>query len=235
MQLARNLLAFLPPSRQSPSSASTPPRIAPMHAFHRHLARPALALVLALAAAPALAHPTMARPASPAAWRTRSGLDHLLAMLAVGLFAARQRGGRAGCCRPASCWRCCRRALSAAGIALPAVETGIAASVLVFGLLIASLARLPLTAALPLVATFALFHGHAHHAEMGAGSAFAYTRASHSPPRRCTWPAWASPACCPTPCRPLRAARWRWRDRGRRGRPARRLTGTRGGAPRRHN
>lgn len=104
------------------------------------------------------------------------GLDHLLAMLAVGLFAARQRGGAR--------WMRCRRlragdaggaALSAAGIALPAVETGIAASVLVFGLLIASLARLPLAAALPLVAAFALFHGHAHHAEMGAGSAFAYT------------------------------------------------------------
>lgn len=148
-----------------------------MYAFHRHLARPALALVLALAAAPALAHPDhgTASLASGLA-HPLGGLDHLLAMLAVGLFAARQRGG-ARWMLPAGFVLAMLggAALSAAGIALPAVETGIAASVLVFGLLIASLARLPLAAALPLVAAFALFHGHAHHAEMGAGSAFAYT------------------------------------------------------------
>ena len=65
-----------------------------MHAFHRHLARPALALVLALAAAPALAHHDhgTASLASGLA-HPLGGLDHLLAMLAVGLFAARQRGG----------------------------------------------------------------------------------------------------------------------------------------------
>ena len=68
-----------------------------MHAFHRHLARPALALVLALAAAPALAHPDhgTASLASGLA-HPLGGLDHLLAMLAVGLFAARQWALAAG-------------------------------------------------------------------------------------------------------------------------------------------
>ena len=74
------------------------------------------------------------------------GLDHLLAMLAVGLYAARQPGAQR--------W------------ALPAVESGIALSVLVLGLLIALAVRLPLGAALALIAGFALFHGHAHHAEI---------------------------------------------------------------------
>ena len=105
----------------------------------------------ALHAGPALAHPDhgTASLASGLA-HPLGGLDHLLAMLAGA-------------------------ALSAAGIALPAVEAAIATSVLVLGVLIARLARLPLAAALPLVAAFALFHGHAHHAEMGAGPALAYT------------------------------------------------------------
>ena len=148
-----------------------------MQALRRHLARPALALVFALAAAPALAHPDhgAASLASGLA-HPLGGLDHLLAMLAVGLFAARQPGD-ARWMLPTGfvLAMLAGGALSAAGIALPALEAAIAASVLVLGVLIARLARLPLTAALPLVATFALFHGHAHHAEMGAGPALAYT------------------------------------------------------------
>ena len=64
-----------------------------MQALRRHLAPPALALVFALAAAPALAHPDhgAASLASGLA-HPLGGLDHLLAMLAVGLFAARQPG-----------------------------------------------------------------------------------------------------------------------------------------------
>ena len=148
-----------------------------MQALRRHLAPPALALVFALAAAPALAHPDhgAASLASGLA-HPLGGLDHLLAMLAVGLFAARQPGD-ARWMLPTGfvLAMLAGAALSAAGIALPAVEAAIATSVLVLGVLIARLARLPLTAALPLVATFALFHGHAHHAEMGAGPALAYT------------------------------------------------------------
>ncbi|WP_297366003.1 HupE/UreJ family protein [Thauera sp.] len=148
-----------------------------MQALRRSIARPALAVVLALAAAPVLAHPDHGTASlATGLAHPLGGIDHLLAMIAVGLFAARQPGG-ARRMLPAGfvLAMLAGAALSAAGIALPAVETGIAASVLVFGVLIASLARLPLMAALPLVAAFALFHGHAHHAEMGAGSALAYT------------------------------------------------------------
>lgn len=104
------------------------------------------------------------------------GLDHLLAMLAVGLLAARQVG-RARWALPVAfvVAMLAGAGLSALGVALPAVESGIALSVLVLGLLIALVAKLPVAVAAPLVAVFALFHGHAHHAEMGEGSLFAFT------------------------------------------------------------
>lgn len=98
-----------------------------------------------------------------------SGLDHLLAMLAVGLWAA-QMGGRARWAVPATfvTVMALGGALGMMGLHLPMVESGIAASVLVLGLLIALSARLSLAAAMPLVGLFALFHGYAHGAEMPA-------------------------------------------------------------------
>ncbi len=51
-------------------------------------------------------------------------------------------------------------------IALPLVEKGIVASVLILGILIAAAVRLPLLLSVLIVGTFALFHGHAHGAEM---------------------------------------------------------------------
>ncbi len=105
-----------------------------------------------------------------------SGLDHLLAMLAVGLWAA-QMGGRARWAVPATFVgvMALGGALGMAGMHLPMVESGIAASVLVLGLLIAASARLPLAAAVPLVGLFAIFHGYAHGAEMPSSiSGFAY-------------------------------------------------------------
>ncbi|ATE61442.1 HupE/UreJ family protein [Thauera sinica] len=103
------------------------------------------------------------------------GLDHLLAMLAVGLYAA-QRQGAARLALPAGfvLAMLAGAGLGAMGVALPAVESGIALSVLVFGLLIALAARLPLAAGLPLVAAFALFHGYAHHAEIGGAALASY-------------------------------------------------------------
>lgn len=104
-----------------------------------------------------------------------SGLDHLLAMVALGVYAA----GRSG---PPS-WALpggfvlamvAGAALGVAGVAVPGVEAGIATSVLVLGLLLALLIRLPLGVALPLIALFALFHGHAHGTEMGSGALTAY-------------------------------------------------------------
>src|SRR5690606_17162174 len=61
--------------------------------------------------------------------------------------------------------------LGAGGVAMPAVELGIAASVLVLGIAVALAARIPTVGAVALVALFALFHGHAHGAELPAGMA----------------------------------------------------------------
>jgi urease accessory protein len=95
------------------------------------------------------------------------GLDHILAMVAVGLFAARL-GGRALWLVPASFVVTMAAAGIAgmAGLALPYVEAGIALSILVLGAAIALEATMPVAAAMGLVAFFAVFHGHAHGTEM---------------------------------------------------------------------
>lgn len=91
------------------------------------------------------------------------GLDHLLAMVAVGIWAA-QLGGRALGFVPAAFVA----AMVGGGIAgmagfpLPMVEFGIAASVVLMGGLIALGSRLSLPLGMALVALFAVFHGHAH-------------------------------------------------------------------------
>lgn len=99
------------------------------------------------------------------------GLDHILAMLAVGLWAA-QLGGRAVWAVPASFVgvMLAGGALGMAGADLPLVESGILASVLVLGLLVATAAKLPLYANVTLAGLFALCHGHAHGAELAAGA-----------------------------------------------------------------
>ena len=132
--------------------------------------------VLAAAALASLSGAALAHPGhAPASFATGfahplGGLDHLLAMLAVGLYAARQ-AGTARLLLPAGfvLAMLAGAGLGALGLALPAVEAGIAASVLVLGLLVAFAARLPL------VAAFALFHGHAHHAEMGDATLLGYS------------------------------------------------------------
>lgn len=60
--------------------------------------------------------------------------------------------------------------LGMAGLPFPMVEAGIAASLLVLGLVLATAARVPNAVSLALVGVFALFHGHAHGAEMHAGA-----------------------------------------------------------------
>jgi urease accessory protein len=96
-----------------------------------------------------------------------TGLDHILAMVAVGLWAA-QRGGRAIWLVPLAfvTVMAVGGLLGMMAISIPFVEQGIVASVLVLGLLIAAAVRLPLVASMILVGLFALFHGHAHGAEM---------------------------------------------------------------------
>lgn len=96
-----------------------------------------------------------------------TGWDHLLAMIAVGLWAA-QMGGRARWAVPLAFVAVMGLggALGLLGVSLPGVDAGIAASVLVLGLLIAVSASLPLAASMSLAGVFALFHGFAHGAEM---------------------------------------------------------------------
>jgi urease accessory protein len=101
-----------------------------------------------------------------------AGLDHLLAMVAVGLWAA-QLGGRAIWQVPAAFVGALAlgASLALAGVAVPAVEPGIMASLLVMGLLIAFAVRLPAAVGTALVAVFAVCHGHAHGTEMPMASA----------------------------------------------------------------
>ncbi|PTD97799.1 HupE/UreJ family protein [Pseudothauera lacus] len=138
--------------------------------------RTLITLGLVLASSTALAHPGHEQASFfSGLGHPLGGFDHLLAMLAVGLYAARQSGRQRWALPTAFVLAMLAGAgLGALGIMLPAVEAGIATSVLVLGLLIAFAARLPVAAALPLVATFALFHGHAHHAEMGEGTLATY-------------------------------------------------------------
>ncbi len=88
-------------------------------------------------------------------------------MVAVGLWAA-QRGGAALWALPAAFVTAMIGGglLGMNGVDLPAVELGIAGSVIALGALIALQSRLPLAASVAAVALFALFHGHAHGAEM---------------------------------------------------------------------
>jgi urease accessory protein len=96
-----------------------------------------------------------------------TGLDHICAMLGVGLWAA-QRGGRAIWLVPLAFLvvMTLGGVLGMLAISIPFVERGIVASVLIFGILIAASVRLPLLLSVLIVGIFALFHGHAHGAEM---------------------------------------------------------------------
>ena len=95
------------------------------------------------------------------------GLDHMLAMLGIGIWAV-QLGKRATWLVPAAfvAVMIAGAGLARSGIAMPMVEVGIAGSVLVIGTLIALGTRLPVGVAMSLVGLFALFHGHAHGTEL---------------------------------------------------------------------
>jgi urease accessory protein len=98
------------------------------------------------------------------------GLDHLLAMIAVGLLAA-NLGGRALWLVPLSfvALMAAGGAIGFAEIRMPYVELLIAASVIVLGALVAFRANVPLAAAMLIAGFFAIFHGHAHGAELPDG------------------------------------------------------------------
>ncbi|MEM9235741.1 MAG: HupE/UreJ family protein [Verrucomicrobiota bacterium] len=99
------------------------------------------------------------------------GLDHILAMVAVGLWGAQLK-------KPAI-WMlpvafpmamAFGGALGVIGVAIPGVEVGIALSAVVLGLMVLLEARPPLWVAGVLVAVFAIFHGHAHGTELPHGA-----------------------------------------------------------------
>src|SRR6516162_5809873 len=96
-----------------------------------------------------------------------SGLDHILAMVMVGVFAW-QLGGRALWLVPMIfvVIMSIGGALGVAGIGVPFVEFGIALSVVVLGAIVAFNVKAPLAAAMGLVGLFAIFHGHAHGSEI---------------------------------------------------------------------
>lgn len=128
-------------------------------------------LCLALASLPAFAHTADigAEGSSMVAGFLHPilGPDHLLAMLAVGIWGT-QIGGAAVWALPVAfpLIMACGAVLGIAGVPVPAVEYGIAGSVVVLGGLIALVFRPTVAIALAVVSVFALFHGHAHGAEL---------------------------------------------------------------------
>ena len=137
-----------------------------------------LTTVVLLAASPAAAH------TGGAAGGFVGGLahpvfgpDHVVAMVAVGLWGA-FLGAPAIWTLPVlfPLVMAFGGVLGIMGVPIPAVETGIAASAVVLGLMVALKARPPLWIAGVLVGAFAIFHGHAHGAELPAGTdAVAYS------------------------------------------------------------
>lgn len=132
-----------------------------------------VAVLAVLAVSPAFAHSGGAFGAGLASGFVHpfSGLDHLLAMIAVGLWAA-QTGGRAVWLLPITfpVAMALGAVAGVSGIELPAVEFGIALSVLALGVLVAFAVRLPALGGAVLVSAFAVLHGHVHGAEVPAAA-----------------------------------------------------------------
>lgn len=135
------------------------------------------ALGLSALATPALAHLPPGEYGSLAAGFSHPlfGLDHILAMVAVGLWAS-LLGGRALWAVPAAfvATMLMGFALALMGAPLPMVEPVILASTVVLGLVVAAALRLDLGLCMALVGAFALFHGYAHGAELGEAGALRF-------------------------------------------------------------
>jgi urease accessory protein len=99
-----------------------------------------------------------------------SGLDHVLAMIAVGLWGA-QLGAPAVWMLPVAfpMMMAFGGMFGLMGLPLPGVEVGIALSAVVLGIMVLTEARPALVVALAIVAFFAIFHGHAHGTELPQG------------------------------------------------------------------
>lgn len=136
-----------------------------------------IAVLLSLMASPAFAHLNPAEHGSFAAGFTHplSGADHILAMVAVGLWAS-MLGGRALVVVPLSFVGVMLLGFVAAlgGVSLPYVEPVILASVIVLGLLVAMAFRASTLTAALIVGFFAFFHGYAHGGEIGSAAFLSY-------------------------------------------------------------
>jgi urease accessory protein len=134
---------------------------------------PALAALAILAPTAAFAHPGHGPEIGAVAGflHPMSGLDHILCMVAVGVFAF-VLGGRALFLVPLSFvgMMAVGFLVGTSGINLPFVELGIALSSIVIGAVAASGKSVPVLGAMGLVGFFALFHGFAHGAEMPANA-----------------------------------------------------------------
>jgi len=128
---------------------------------------PCIALVMVPSLA--FAHPGIGSPESFATGIAHPfiGVDHVTAILAVGLWAA-LKGHRAVCVWPATFvgMTFVGGALGMAHLAMPFVDPGILASVIVMGLLVVFAVDLPVAAGAAIIGVVALLHGHAHGSEV---------------------------------------------------------------------
>jgi len=119
----------------------------------------------------AFAHPGHAEASGFAAGFAHpiGGLDHILAMVGVGLFAWMLKG-RALWLVPVAFvgMMAIGGVLGVFQVPVPMVELGIALSIIVIGGLVALGKSIPVAAAMAIVGVFAIFHGHAHSTEMPA-------------------------------------------------------------------
>ncbi len=139
------------------------------------------AVIFAAAAAPAFAHLNPEEHGSFMAGFSHPlfGMDHILVMIAVGLWAAQisQGGSKSALWIVPAAFvgmMAIGFALALSGFGLPFVEPAILASVIALGLLVAIAVRLPTAVCAAIVAVFALFHGHAHGGELGSAGALQF-------------------------------------------------------------
>ncbi|WLR93258.1 HupE/UreJ family protein [Shinella zoogloeoides] len=134
-------------------------------------------LLTGAAASPAFAHLDPAAHGSLSAGFSHplTGADHLLAMVAVGLWAS-LIGGRALWAVPAAFVAAMSAGFLAAlgGLGLPLIEPAIAASVVVIGLLALVALQVPTAVGMAVVGFFALFHGYAHGLELGGANGLGF-------------------------------------------------------------
>ena len=141
----------------------------------------AAATFLAVSAAPAFAHLDPAEHGSFLAGVSHPlfGADHILAMVAVGLWAAllaQNEDRRASWLVPAAFvgTMCLGFAAALSALPLPFVEPVVLASAVVIGLLAAVGLGVPTSLAMVMVGFFAFFHGHAHGGELGSAGALSF-------------------------------------------------------------